>query len=171
MRSSNSVRSLIMRYGVLAIVLALTACGQPSTPVAKAPPPSTVPTSADAPTTETITTRLAALPAPYSEGDYENGRRLFAQCRACHTIAAGAPNRVGPHLDGVMGRAAGSVTDFRNYSPALKASGIVWDAQTMDRWAADPRAVVPATNMIYPGLRKAEDRRDLVAYIAVDSAE
>jgi cytochrome c len=160
-----------MRSGVFAIILAVAACGQPSAPPEKAPGSTTAQPPMTGLPADVIASRIAALPSPYSLGDYENGRRVFAQCRSCHTIDAGAPNRVGPHLHGVVGRRAGSVTDFRNYSDALKASGIVWDAATLDRWVADPREMVAANNMIYPGLRKTDDRRDLVAYIAVDSAD
>lgn len=159
-----------MRCSIIAIVLALSACGQPSTPAAT-PAPAAPSTTVESLPTDVIASRIALLPAPYRLGDYEKGKRLFAQCHACHTIGAREPNRVGPHLHGILGRTAGSVADFRNYSTALKESGIVWDAATLDRWVTNPRDVVAASNMIYPGLRKEEDRRDLIAYIAVDSTD
>ena len=164
-----------MRRVAIAIVLALAACGQPPAPAPAPTAHATAPPTATPPpeglSAEVIASRIAALPAPYNLGDYEKGKRVFAQCRSCHTIGAGEPNRVGPHLHGVVGRTAGSVTDFRNYSAGLKGSGIVWDTATLDRWVANPRDVVVTSNMIFPGLRKEEDRRDLVAYIAVDSAD
>jgi cytochrome c len=164
-----------MRCVAIAIVLALVACGQPPTPgavlpAAAIPAPAAAHAEPAGLPAEVIASRIAALPAPYNLGDYEKGKRVFVQCRSCHTIGAGEPNRVGPHLHGVLGRVAGAVADFR-YSAALKESGVVWDAATLDRWVANPRDVVATSSMIFPGLRKEEDRRDLVAYIAVDSAD
>jgi len=171
-----------MRRLAILIAFALAACGQPSStkstetaPTAPAAP-AAVTEPAPAPATATLTpeviaARIAALPAPYNAGDYEKGRRIFAQCRSCHTVGAGEPNRVGPHLHGVFGRAAGSVTDFKTYSKGLKESGITWDAAAIDKWVANPRDVVPVNNMIFPGVRKEEDRRDLIAYLAVDSVD
>lgn len=161
-----------MRRAVILIAFTLAACGQTSTP-ASAPAASTS-TAAPAPaalTPETIAARIAALPAPYNAGDYDKGRRVFAQCRSCHTVGAGEPNRVGPHLHGVFGRAAGSVADFNTYSKGLKESGITWDAASLDKWVTNPRDVVPVNNMIFPGIRKEEDRRDLIAFLAVESAD
>ena len=153
--------------------LALAACGNPSAP---APTPETASTAApanapQAKTPEQITALVASLPAPYNAGDYENGKRVFAQCRSCHTVEAGAPNRVGPHLYGVFGRPAGSVTDFKNYSAGLKASGIVWDAAKLDTWVTNPRDVVPVNNMVFPGVRKDTDRRDLIAYLKAETSD
>jgi cytochrome c len=162
-----------MRRAALLIAFALAACGQPSTPAssgAAAPAPEVSPAPA-ALSAEVIAQRIAALPTPYNGGNYDKGRRVFAQCRSCHTVGAGEPNRVGPHLHGVFGRAAGSVSDFRTYSKGLKESGITWDAATMDKWVANPRDVVAVNNMIFPGIRKEEDRHDLIAFLAVESAD
>jgi cytochrome c len=147
--------------------LALAACSQP------APPPDAPKTDVAAPATKArsdadVAAKIAALPAPYNAGVYENGRRAFLQCKSCHTVEPGGVNRVGPALHGMFGRAAGAAPGFR-YSDALKASGIVWDEAKLDAWVEDPRTLVPGNNMIYPGLRKAEDRRDLVAYLKVEA--
>lgn len=161
-----------MRRAVILIALALAACGQPSTP--SNAPAASAPAAAAAPaalTPETIAARIAALPAPYNSGDYDKGRRVFAQCRSCHTVGAGEPNRVGPHLHGVFGRAAGSVEDFKTYSKGLKESGITWDAATLDKWVTNPRDLVPVNNMIFPGIRKEEDRHDLIAFLAAESVD
>jgi cytochrome c len=128
------------------------------------------PTATAGPGPADVAARTASLPAAYRSGDYENGRRVFAQCRSCHTLAAGAPNRVGPRLHGVFGRSAAGVEDFRSYSKGLRESGLVWDAATMDRWVADPREVVATNNMIFPGIRSDKDRRDLIVYLAVETA-
>ena len=76
------------------------------------------------------------------------GAQVFATCRACHTLQAGAKSGLGPNLHGLFGRKAGSVAGF-NYSPALKASGLVWDAQTLDQFLAAPTTKVPGT--LVPG--------------------
>lgn len=159
-----------MRRAVILIAFALTACGQPAA-TEKAPTAAAPAAATTALTPEVIATRIAALPAPYNTGDYDKGRRLFAQCRSCHTVGAGEPNRVGPHLHGVFGRVAGSVDDFKTYSKGLKESGITWDAATLDKWVANPRDVVPVNNMIFPGIRKEEDRRDLIAFLAAESVD
>ncbi|MDZ4775908.1 MAG: cytochrome c family protein [Alphaproteobacteria bacterium] len=160
----------------LAIAAALAACGQPKPADTNAPTVAAAPAPAPAPATATlspdvIATRIAALPAPYNQGDYAKGKVVFGQCRSCHTIEAGGSNRVGPHLHGVFGRRAGAVDDFKTYSKGLKDSAIVWDAEQMDKWVTNPREVVPVNNMIFPGLRKEEDRHNLIAYIAAEAAD
>jgi cytochrome c len=112
--------------------------------------------------------QIAALPAPLNAADYENGRRVFAQCRSCHVIEAGAGNRVGPNLHGVFGRASAQAPNFR-YSPAMQGAHLTWDAPTLDHYLENPRAAVPNTLMVFAGVRKPEDRRDLIAYLAVES--
>jgi cytochrome c len=148
-----------MKFAYLAALLALVACGQPApppgAPKADVVAPDGAPTPApQARTDAEIAAKIATLPAPYNAGAYENGRRMFAQCRACH---------------GMFGRPAGVVPGFNSYSAPLKQSGIVWDEAKLDAWVENPRDLVPGTTMIYPGLRKPEDRRDLVAYLKVET--
>src|ERR1700742_1314633 len=102
------------------------------------------------------TAALAADPAA--------GQKIFkAQCGICHAVAAGQ-NRIGPTLFGVVGRSAGSVPGFR-YTADHKKLGITWDAATLDKYLANPRAMVPDTSMIYAGLKDDAQRADLVAYL------
>lgn len=129
---------------------------------AAAPAPPSGPTDAEK------AVILASLPAPYNLGDLENGRRAFARCRACHTLPEGGPNMVGPNLWGVFGRVAGTHPDF-NYSPAVKAAGFVWDAEKLDAWLAGPRTFLPGNKMAFPGLPDATDRRDIIAYLKVET--
>jgi cytochrome c len=101
-------------------------------------------------------TALAADPAA--------GEKIFkAQCGICHAVAAGQ-NRIGPTLFGVVGRPAGGVPGF-NYTADHKKLGITWDAANLDKYLADPRAMVPDTSMIYAGLKDDARRADLVAYL------
>lgn len=112
-------------------------------------------------------TAASAQPA----GDPAKGARVFARCKACHTIEEGGPNRVGPNLHGVVGRHAASVADY-SYSKAMKKAGeegLVWTPETLDRYLQNPRKVVPGTKMAFAGLPKEGDRADVIAYLAAQS--
>ena len=105
---------------------------------------------------------LTALPAQAQ--DAAAGEKVFAQCRACHQIGETAKNAVGPVLNGLFGRKAGSVEGY-NYSAANKNSGITWDEATFSEYIKDPKAKVPGTKMIYAGLKDEQKVKDLIAYI------
>ena len=92
------------------------------------------------------------------------GKMIFLRCAACHSIVAGAPNKVGPNLNGIVGKASGTVPRF-NYSPAMRAARLRWDDATLDRWLTRPAGVVPGTSMVFAGLANADDRRALIAYL------
>ena len=111
---------------------------------------------------------LAALPAPYNAADYENGRKVFNQCRSCHVLAAGGPNLVGPNLHGVFDRRIGTKPDYV-YSAAAKEAGFQWDAAQLDGWLTDPRGFLPGTKMAFPGVKDPADRRDVIAYLLVET--
>jgi cytochrome c len=92
------------------------------------------------------------------------GAQIFrSQCSICHSPQPGR-NIVGPSLFGVVGRHSGSIPDF-HYSAANRASGLVWDPATLNRYLAAPRQVVPGTLMTYPGLKDDQKRNDLIAYL------
>ncbi len=92
------------------------------------------------------------------------GKRLFLRCASCHEIAPSGVKRIGPSLQGVVGRKAGSLPDYA-YSPAMKATDFTWDPATLDRWLEKPGAVVPGTAMAFAGLPKPEDRQAIIAYL------
>jgi cytochrome c len=96
-------------------------------------------------------------------GDAARGEAKFQECAACHKLEAGV-NNVGPSLHGIIGRKAGAVADFR-YSPAMKRSGITWTPETLDKFIADPQAMVPANRMPYAGLADPAARADLIAFL------
>ena len=97
----------------------------------------------------------------------EAGARVFRRCQACHQVGDTARNTVGPHLNGIVGRTAGTVEDFR-YSPALTeagAGGLTWDAQSLAAYLENPRGYLPGNRMAFPGLPGEEDRDALIAYL------
>jgi len=97
-------------------------------------------------------------------GDAAAGAQLFkVQCGACHATEAGK-NLIGPSLAGLIGRKSGSVAGF-HYSPANRDAGITWNAEVLDKYLANPRAVVPGTIMPYAGLKNDAQRADLIAYL------
>ncbi len=145
----------------------LAACGPPQAPAsesaaAPAPPPNIV--------TPEIQAAIAAMPAPYNEANYVEGRKAFAQCRACHQIKAEAGNSVGPNLHGVFGRKAGTVPGF-NYSAAVRNAGFSWDEDKIDHWLANPQTFLPKNNMAFAGYKDPIKRRDLIAYLKIETAK
>jgi cytochrome c len=96
--------------------------------------------------------------------DAAAGEKVFAQCRACHQMGENAKNAVGPHLNGLFGRTAGSVEGY-NYSPANKNSGITWDEAIFREYIQNPRAKIPGTKMVYAGLKDEQRINDLIAYL------
>ena len=106
---------------------------------------------------------LAASGSAYADGDAARGQAKFEECAACHKLVRDE-NSVGPSLQGVFGRKAAELSDFR-YSPALKRSGIIWSAESLGTFIADPQKMVPANRMPYAGMPNAGDRDDLVAYL------
>jgi cytochrome c len=120
-----------------------------------------------------IVSFLAALTAaaavvavtPVPAADLALGEQVFkAKCERCHTLAPGGAQTEGPNLHGVFGRKAAAMPGWQ-FSDALKASGIVWTAETMDPYLAKPREAVPEGTMNFIGLKKAEERDAVIAYL------
>jgi cytochrome c len=96
--------------------------------------------------------------------DAAAGEKTFVVCRACHQIGPAAKIAVGPVLNGVVGRKAGTFPGY-DYSAANKSSGIVWTPEELDKYLANPQVVVPHTKMIFPGLKNEQQRKDVIAYL------
>jgi cytochrome c len=96
--------------------------------------------------------------------DAARGAQVFQACVACHSVKAGE-HLTGPSLAGVWNRNAGTAADFHRYSDALKGSGVVWNRATLQKWLADPERFIPGNAMTFPGLPKAADREDVIAYL------
>jgi cytochrome c len=97
-------------------------------------------------------------------GDPALGEKVFKKCKACHVVDSDK-NKTGPHLVNIMGRQAGSVEGFTKYSKAIKESGIVWDEATLDGFLKKPKAYLKGTRMAFAGLKKEEDRANVIAYL------
>jgi cytochrome c len=121
------------------------------------------------PTAEQKKTLVASLPAPYNTGDLANGEEKFAICKSCHTVTPGGPDMTGPNLNGVFGRKVASKASY-HYSDALKAQSFTWDPAELDKWLADPKALVPGTKMTFVGFKDPKDRIDVIAYLKAETS-
>lgn len=95
--------------------------------------------------------------------DAKAGERVFALCRSCHVLEEGV-NRVGPSLYNIVGRKSGSVEGY-NYSDANKNSGVAWTTDVLFEYLEDPKGFMPGTKMAFPGIKKEQDRANLIAYL------
>ncbi|WP_431282007.1 c-type cytochrome [Humitalea sp. 24SJ18S-53] len=119
-----------------------------------------------------IAPSLFATAHAQEAGDVEAGRRIFNQCRACHTIEQGGRNGVGPNLYGIIGRRAASIESFR-YSANMRElgeAGHVWTIENIRPYVTDPKAVVPRGIMSFVGLRNPTQVNDLLAYLQTQRA-
>ena len=101
------------------------------------------------------------------------GEQVFRRCQACHAIGEGATHRVGPHLNDVIERQAGSLEDY-SYSEAMRTAGqegLVWNEETLSEYLANPVEMIPGTKMIFPGLRDEEQIQAVIAFLASHSQE
>ena len=106
----------------------------------------------------------ASAGAALADGDPVAGEKTFKICKVCHQIGENAKNFVGPVLNGVVGRKAGTYPGY-NYSTANKDSGITWDEATLTKYLHNPRGVVPGTKMAFPGLPNDQDVANVIAYL------
>jgi cytochrome c len=115
------------------------------------------------------TVLFAAMLAPALVGsavaqDVEAGERSFRKCTPCHSVGTDAQNKLGPVLNGLDGRKSGSIEGY-SYTEANKNSGITWSDATFSEYIIDPRAKIPGTKMIFPGIKNEKERADLWAYL------
>ena len=133
---------------LLILACSLAACGQAAT---ESDDPQPVPTSPQPVTPSPSPSVTATSPA------------AFAQCKTCHAVEPGRA-MIGPSLVGIHGKPAASAQGYA-YSAALKSSGLTWDDATLDRYLEAPMQTVPGTKMVYPGVKDAAKRAEIVAYL------
>jgi cytochrome c len=107
------------------------------------------------------------------EGNADEGAEVFKKCRACHDVGPAAANKVGPILNGIIGRAAGTIEGY-NYSDANKqagAKGLVWTEEVMFKYLENPLSFMPGTKMAFAGLKDEQDRKDVIAYLKKNSKQ
>ncbi|MDB5404238.1 MAG: cytochrome c class [Rhodopila sp.] len=102
--------------------------------------------------------------------DAAAGEKAFVVCRACHQVGPTAKNFVGPVLNGVVGRTAGTYPGY-SYSPANKDSGLTWNDETLQKYLANPQAVVKGTKMIFPGIKDPAKVADVIAFLKTYKAD
>ncbi len=110
---------------------------------------------------------VASGAASAQDGDAEEGQKVFRQCQACHMVGDNAKARVGPPLNDLFGRQAGTYEGFR-YSPAMKSAGedgLVWNDETIEAYLRDPRGYIKGNRMAYAGLKKDDDVANVIAYL------
>jgi cytochrome c len=112
-----------------------------------------------------ILAAAAGVSSAYADGNIDAGQKSFVgKCVACHRVGPEAKNAVGPALNGVLGRKAGTVAGYE-YSDANKKSALTWDEATLVKYLKAPQTVVPGTKMTYAGNNNEQDVLDLIAYL------
>jgi len=107
------------------------------------------------------------IAGPVLAGDIKAGEKVFKKCKACHYTDR-EKHKTGPHLVNIMGREAGSLEDYKKYSKAMKASGIVWDDTTLADYLRAPKKYVKGTKMAFVGLKKDADIENVIAYLKAE---
>ena len=105
-----------------------------------------------------------------SLGDAAKGKRVFNRCKACHNLTSSARSRLGPNLDELFGRKAGSAENYK-YSKAMSDADILWTEETINEWLTKPNAFLPGNKMAFAGIRKEQDRKDLIAFLRQSTAK
>lgn len=109
---------------------------------------------------------LGGAPA-FAAGDAEAGKKVFNKCKACHTLEVGK-NRIGPSLHGIIGRESGKAEGFK-YSDAMMNAGVTWSDENLSKYLENPKEFVPGNKMAFVGLKKDDDRADVIAYLKANA--
>lgn len=154
-----SLNHRLMLPSAMTVLLALAGCG--------GEPIDSAPTGTNPPKTEAPASQPVEQSKPVVSSE-QLGAKLYTRCRTCHTLDENGKNRVGPNLWNIFGTKAGSAKGFA-YSNALKASDIVWNDETMAAYLENPKTFIPGNRMVFIGLKKQEDRQNLIAYLRANT--
>jgi len=108
---------------------------------------------------------LFAVPGIAAAQDLAAGETSFRKCQACHAVGVGAKNKLGPELNGLVGRQAGSTEGYQ-YSPAVKNAGFAWDLTSFNAFIANPRGKIPGNKMVFAGIKDETEIANLSAYLS-----
>jgi len=100
-----------------------------------------------------------------SRGDAARGKTIFLRCQVCHDAAESKSNKPGPHLGNLFGRTAGTLDGFNRYSRAMREADFIWTESRLEEWLKNPRSFLPGNVMAFNGMRREQDRLDLMAYL------
>lgn len=159
------MRQIIVGSITAASLLALAACGGPQPDPAEENAATLPEDVGTVPATKPEVNEVAFADLT---GNAAAGAKVFIKCKTCHLLEDGQ-NRMGPHLFGVVGRKAGSVESF-NYSPANAGSGLTWTPDVLFDYLEAPQVYLKGTRMAFPGIKDAQDRADLIAYLEANGA-
>ena len=118
-------------------------------------------------------TFFASFTLTYAAGDIENGEKVYKKCKACHMVGIDAKNRVGPPINGIVNQEWGAIPDFKYSKPLLegKKEGRTWDVETLDAYLKKPKDIIPKGKMVFAGLKKDQDRVDVIEYLKSFNAD
>ncbi len=166
-------RNFLMGAAALASLATLSACGgakqaeAPAEPATEAAAPAETAAATETPAATDAAAAGGKVEYASFTTDAAAGEKVFAACRTCHVFDEGV-NRVGPSLHKIVGRKSGSVAGFA-YSDANKNSGITWTPDILFAYLEDPKGYIPGTKMAFPGVKDAQKRANLVAYLEAQS--
>lgn len=114
----------------------------------------------------TVAALLLSAGSQAMAADAAKGAMIFKRCATCHTLEKDGANKQGPNLHGIFGRKAGTLPNYvGKYSDAMKSSGIVWTDETVGQYLENPKGFIPKNKMIFVGLKKPDDRANVIAYL------
>ena len=160
---SNKFFAAILVAGVLAMI-SIIGSGMLVHQAELAKPAYPIEGAAEGPATAAAPVAEEPVSPLLAKADVDHGAQIARQCQACHSFTKGGPNMVGPNLYGVVGGPHDHKEDYA-YSDAMKKEKGIWDYEALNKFIEHPQVAVPGTKMGFAGLKKAQDRADLIAWL------